>query len=182
MSTGTAATPRSYGLRDFAELYVLSQANWTDPIGGYLQGRSEYNKALRAYRERMLSALEELFDLKLEMGKMVDIPRGTVLFMHFRKTVHSCLALRTPGSGYQETGLLIRSLEAAGESGQRILAKSTRIEQLTKSSQEAHLDILEDLLLILLGQRGHQTFTHADLRSCGVDDAEPASADYPSDD
>ncbi|MRH89962.1 hypothetical protein GFY24_21395 [Nocardia sp. SYP-A9097] len=177
MSSETAA-PRSYSLRDLAETYVLAQANWSDPIGGYVQENTSYNAALRKYRERLLEALEGLYGLTLEMGQMVEIPRGTVLFMHFKRTVSSCLALRTPGSGYLEAGLLLRSLEAAGDPGRRVLETSTRIDKFMDQSREAHLDILEDLLRILVGGNAALTFTAEDLRSLGVDDTPPVAADF----
>ncbi|WP_405135951.1 hypothetical protein [Nocardia sp. NBC_01388] len=176
MSSATAATPRTYRLRDFAETYVLAQANWSDPIGGYHQDNSAYNAALRIHRERLLGALEELFGLELNMKNMVEIPRGTVLFMHFKSTVLSCLALRTPG--HPEAGLLLRSLEAAGDPGKRVVLASTRIDKLLTLSKEAHLDLLEDLLRILLGPRADDTFTASDLRSCGMVDTPPTLAEY----
>ncbi|MGV9411446.1 hypothetical protein ACWDOP_16145 [Nocardia sp. NPDC003693] len=168
-----------YGLREFAEAYVLARADWSDSIGGYQQDSTAYNKALRAHRERLLETLEELYELKLEMKEMVEIPRGTVLFMHFRATVNSALALRTPGN--LEAGLLLRSLEAAGEPGLRIKATSKRLDQLLDSSREAHLDMLEDLLRILLGNRAHLTFTADEVAAAGGGGAAPDPTDYPHD-
>ncbi|MFB8004472.1 hypothetical protein [Nocardia sp. NPDC056000] len=178
MSSETVAAPRTYHLRDLAEIYVLAQANWSDPIGGYIQENTAYNAALRKYRERLLSGLEDLYSLTLEMGQMVEIPRGTVLFMHFKRTVNSLLAQRTPTSGQQEAGLLLRSLEAAGDQGRQVLATSARIDKLMHSSREAHLDMLEALLGILAGSRASLTFTSADLQTRGIDDMPPAVEDF----
>lgn len=172
------AAPRSYSLRDLAETYVLAQANWTDPIGGYDKENTAYNAALRKYRERLLAALEDLYGQRLEMKEMVEIPRGTVLFMHFKRTVSSCLALRTPGSAFLEPGLLQRSLEAAGEPGRRVVDTSARIDKLMNLSREAHLDILEDLLRILVGGNADLVFTADELGSMGVEAAPPSIEEY----
>lgn len=88
---------------------------------------------------------------------------------------------RTPGSDYLEASLLVRKLAEAGDAGARVNATLERIEHLSRTWRDAHLDVLEDLLGVLLGKRADFVFTSADLKAAGVDDTRPNLADYPVD-
>lgn len=171
----------TYGRRAFAEAYLLARASDDDPVGEYQQERSAYNNALREHRLRMLAGLETLFGLRLDMAAVASAPGGPALFMLFNSTVRACLASRTPGGSFLEAGLLYRTLAEAGEAGTRVLATLDRITQLSDAWREAHLDVLDELLGILLGEWGGLVFTSADLLAAGVEDTPPVSTDYPWD-
>jgi hypothetical protein len=70
-------------------------------------------------------------------------------------------------------------VEQAGQDGQRVMTASSRIETLTDESRHAHLEILDALAAVILGERAELTFSGADLRAIGVDDTAPSPADYP---
>ena len=89
------------------------------------------------------------------------------------------LALRTPWSDFLEAGLLVKKVEQAGQDGQRVMTASSRIETLVRELRQEHLDILDALTAIMLGDRAELTFSGADLRAIGVDDTAPSPADYP---
>jgi hypothetical protein len=91
----------------------------------------------------------------------------------------SFLALRTPWSGFLEGGLLIRTIDEAEPDGQRVMAASQRIDTLTAESRETHLEMLDAPVTVMLGDRAELTFSPAELRAIGVDDAKPSPADYP---
>jgi hypothetical protein len=161
-------------------VYLLAQASPGDAMCGYYQEKSAYNAALRAHRQRVLAGLQTLFGLTLDMASFRSTPGGA-LFMLFNSTVRSCLALRTPWSFYHETGLIDRKLDEAGDAGARVTEASDRITRLTDESRQAHLDILDQLLSVFLGERADLVFTSADLLAAGVDDTPPSSLDYPWD-
>ncbi|WP_405496755.1 hypothetical protein [Nocardia sp. NBC_00511] len=179
MNTNDVAA-RSYGLRAVAETYLLAQASEDDFFGGYFYGRSALNAALRVHRQQLSAGLQQLFGISLAEPTTVPILHRLVL-MHIDKTVRSCLALRTPWSGYLEAGLLIRTFREAGDAGQRVLESSELIAGLAKQSYEAHLDGLEALFELLAGEHTDRLFTRADLLAIGVDDTPPSILDYPWD-
>lgn len=169
---------QGYGRRALIEAYLSARGD--DTFGGYEAESPAYNAALRAHHERMLDGLERLFGIRLTAEGVGDF-RKRVLFILFRTTADSLLALRTPWSGFLEAGLLLQRLEAAGEPGARVLASSDRIWSRTTESREDHLLILDELLGVLLGDRAELTFGVADLRDAGVDPVPPASDDHPDD-
>lgn len=171
----------NYDRRAFAETYLLAQASDDDVNCGYVRGVPAYNAALREQRKRVLAGLEQLFGLTLDMASFRSRAGDASLFMLFRSTVLACLSPTTPGSGFLVASLLHRKLAEAGDAGARVNATLERIRQLSKTWQDAHLDVLEDLLEILLGERAGLVFTSADLKAAGVDDTRPSPADYPVD-
>jgi hypothetical protein len=164
---------RSYGRRDLIDAYLATRDG--EGYGGYHRESSAYNAALRAHHEAMLSGLQSLFGLELSWDGVQDKP----LFMLFRSTAASLLALTTPWSGFLEAGLLLKRLEATGQSGARVMAASDRIWSRNAESREDHLLILEELLGVFLGDRADRTFGAADLRSAGVDPTPPSAVDFP---
>ena len=163
-----------YNRRDLVRVYLGAQDRG---FGGYYPESSTFNAALKAHYTVMLDGLQQLFGLHL-------YPRGAALnsralLMLFSATANSFLALHTPWSGFLEGGLLIRKIEEAGEPGQRVIAASDRIDALTVESRETHLEMLDALVTAMLGDRAELTFSPADLRGIGVDDAKPSPVDYP---
>ena len=176
MITDDAPGATIYDRRAFALAYVEAQADYRR---GYYSENSGYNAALRTHRRQILTGLQELFGLTLARSAIPDDHQA--LFMLFDSTVTSYLTLATPWSRYLEAGLVVRRLDEAGRPGLAIREASDRVGNLTERSREAHLDILEALLEVFLGERAPRVFSSADLRSIGVDDTPPNSDDYPWD-
>ncbi|WP_253774489.1 hypothetical protein [Goodfellowiella coeruleoviolacea] len=130
-----------------------------------------YEAVLREHHQRLLDGLQRLFGFSLDReGWPAD---AAALAMLFRGTVDSCLALRTPGSGFLEGGLIIGKLENAGQRGEHVLTALHRIHDLTEQSRQAHLDILATLVDLAFGAPAQRVVTSADLRAIGVDDTPP---------
>jgi hypothetical protein len=163
-----------YGRRHLVEAYLGAQAR---SFGGYLPESSAYNAALKTYHTGMLDGLERLFGLRLDQQQMDDVDKR-VYFMLFSSTAASLLALRTPWSDFAEAGLLVKKVEQAGQDGQRVMAASGRIGTLVEQARQEHLAILDALAAIMLGDGAELTFSSADLRKAGVDDAAPSPSDF----
>ena len=164
-----------YGRRHLVEAYLGAQARG---FGGYYPESSAFNAALKVHYVGMLDGLGRLFGLRLDRQQM-DTFDNRAYFMLFSSTAVSLLALRTPWSNFLEAGLLVKKVEQAGQDGQRVMTASSRIETLVGESRQEHLEILDALAAIMLGDRAELTFSRADLRAIGVDDAVPSPADYP---
>lgn len=163
-----------YDRGDLVHAYLSAQG---EGFGGYYPESSTFNAALKAHHEAMLGGLEQLFGLRLSMDGVGSFDNRT-LFMLFASTARSLLALRTPWSGFLESGLLVRRIEGAGANGQRVIAASERINQLMAESRQVHLDMLDAIVAELLGDRADATFTPDDLRAIGVDGTRPNPNDY----
>lgn len=135
-----------------------------------------YNAALREHQLKVLGGLQELFGVVLDFGALPH--DRAALFMLFRATAASMLAITSPGRGTGEAGLIYRQLADAGVDEQ-VQAGLARIIEANEQSAAAHLDVMDTLIGVLLGDRADATFTSADLAAIGVDDtAGPNSADY----
>jgi hypothetical protein len=164
-----------YDRRDLVRVYLAAQQRG---FGGYDPESSAYNAALKAHYAAMLDGLQQLFGLRLHEDG-VDTLTHRVLFRLFTSTADSFFALRTPWPGFLDAGLLIRKVEEAGAEGERVMAASQRIDALTAESRETHLEILDALVAVMLGDRADRTFITADLRAIGVDDEKPNTMDDP---
>jgi hypothetical protein len=146
---------------------------------GYQIECDEYNDALREYYRGLLTALERLFAVEFDRRRAESF-NAKVFLMPFHGTVNSLLAARTPWSGFIEGGLIIKRLEESGAPGARFLATSDRIERLHTESRAAHLEALDAIVEILLGDRADSVFESADVLAAGFDDsARPDAADFP---
>ncbi|WP_155371607.1 hypothetical protein [Catellatospora vulcania] len=163
-----------YDRGDLVHAYLGAQARG---FGGYYAESSTFNAALKAHHEAMLDGLEQLFGLRLSADGVGSFD-NRVLFMLFASTARSLLALGTPWSGFLESTLLAKKIEAAGANGQRVTEAGRRIEQLTTESRQVHLEMLDALVAEMLGDRADATFSPADLRAIGVDDTRPNPNDY----
>ncbi|GAA2485844.1 hypothetical protein [Winogradskya humida] len=121
-----------YSRRDLVQAYLGAQ-NWG--YGGYYTESPTFNAALEEYYVQLLDGLQKLFGLQFDM---VGSP-NPALMMLFRSTAESLLALRTPWSGFLESGLLVRKLEEAGEHGVRVTEAGEKIDALIAEAREAHL-------------------------------------------
>ncbi len=77
-----------------------------------------------------------------------------------------------------EAGLIDQKLEDAGPAGERVLAASSRIFDLAEDARRTHLEMLDALVQILLGERADLTFASADLAALGINDRPPNSDDF----
>ncbi|GLW28196.1 hypothetical protein Areg01_11360 [Actinoplanes regularis] len=59
-----------------------------------------------------------------------------------------------------------------------MMAAAERIEARVREDREDHLEMLDTLLGLILGDRADRTFTAADLRALGVDPEPPSTDDY----
>ncbi|MGW5355391.1 hypothetical protein ACWERV_33345 [Streptomyces sp. NPDC004031] len=149
-------------------------------FGDYHRGGEAYNEALAAYCAELEAALERRFGATLVGSRATDFD-ARVLLMLFGSTARSYLAIRTPWSGYQEAGLLVKKLEEAGPAGARVRAASDRIEEAAKVSRAAHREMLDTLAGHVLGDRADTVVTSAELLADGFDDARrPDPADFPA--
>ncbi|SCL58702.1 hypothetical protein GA0070606_2983 [Micromonospora citrea] len=164
-----------YDRRDLVHAYLAAQGG---RFGGYRPESSAYNAALKAHHTAMLDGLQQLFGLRLHADGGGSFTHR-VLFRLFSATADSFLALRTPWSNFLEAGLLVRMVEEAGAEGERVMAASQRVDALTAESRETHLEMLDALVAVLLGDRAVLTFSPADLRAIGVDDTMPSPSDHP---
>lgn len=164
-----------YDRRDLVRIYLGAQHQG---FGGYYPESSTFNAALKAYYTAMLDGLQELFDLRLRAPSTGGF-NERVLLMLFFATARSFLAVTTPWAGFLEAGLLIRTIDEAGANGQRVMAASSRIDELAAESRQTHLEMLDAIITVMLGDRAELTFSSGDLRAIGVDDSEPNPTDYP---
>lgn len=167
-----------YDRAKLIEVYLAAEAG--DGVRfGYQIEHDEYNAALREYYRGLLAALEKLFAVELDSQRAQSFD-AKVFLKAFGNTVRSLLAARTPWSGFLEAGLLIKRLEGSGAPGRRFLEASDLIEGLQKKSRAAHLEALDAIVEILLGETADSDFDSAELLAAGFDDsAYPNAADYP---
>ena len=171
--------PMPYDRSALIQTHLYTHADVNSRAGGYEYGRDEYNGALREYYQGLLATLEKLFDVVLDAPRAVE-STAKVLLMLFASTARSYLAAQTPWSGYLEAGLLINRLRVAGEPGRRVLEAGEQIGRLFDESGKQHLDMLDGIVEILLGDRADLEFDSADLLAAGFDvTAHPDSDAYP---
>ncbi|WP_086823789.1 hypothetical protein [Allokutzneria sp. NRRL B-24872] len=105
-----------------------------------------------------------------------DMPSGMgALFMLFRSTAVSCSEVR--GSGFLEAGLLHEQLEEAGVH-ERVTADLERVSACGTQLRAAYLDVLESLLVAMLGDRADRVVSEAELHAIGVSTTRPDPFDY----
>ncbi|AGZ45350.1 hypothetical protein [Actinoplanes friuliensis] len=160
---------RTYDRRDLIEVYLGSLEQG---YGDYYSGATSYNAALKVYYVDLRDALERRFNSRL------GVDGDTALRMLFHSTVASLLAIRTPWSGFVDAGLLNKRLEDAGENGERVNAASGRIAELTAQTREAHLEMLDALVVSFTGVRADLTVSEDDLRAEGVECTPPDTSGY----
>jgi hypothetical protein len=169
-----------YDRADFIQVYLAAHANVDGRFGDYEAECDDYNDVLRRYYRGLLAALERLFVVDLDVQRAEGFD-AKVFLMMFRSTVDSCLAVRTPWSGYAETTLLVRRIEESGEPGLRVIEACRAIERLHAQSVAAHLTALDAIAEILLGSLADAVYDSDDVLAVGFDDAaRPDRADFPS--
>ena len=163
-----------YDRRAFAVAYIEAQKNYT---GGLSELSMPYNEALREHRRQLLGGLERLFGVTLSGRRPTGEGNGMVCWL-LDMVARSHINVRTPTSDMLEGGLLIKKLEETGRS-EPVFAGLDHIADLADQSRQAHLDLLDLLLDILLDDRRDAVFTADDLRALGVDPTPPQEADFP---
>lgn len=113
----------TYGRRELAQAYLAAQGD--ERFGGYRVESSAYNQALEAHHRARLAGLEQLFGIQLTHEGMPSLD-ARAMFMLFRSTAQSFLAITTPGSRFLEAGLLHRALDRAGRTGRTSPTSATR--------------------------------------------------------
>ena len=162
----------TYDRRGFASAYADVQ---NDRIPGVDGERVGYAPALGEYRTALLKGLERLFGLRLESE---TVPRAMLpVFTAFRSTVRSYGAITGPMDGYLEAGLIHIRLREAGVH-ESFLAGVRRIDECNTASADAHLDILEALLGVLLGDSADRVVSAEELHAIGVGTTPPSPYDY----
>jgi hypothetical protein len=150
----------------------------------YIETQREHHPNLdfKQYYAGLLASLEQFFDVALSSPPSKpppgSPPAGLALWMLFRATVRSYLRLTTPFSGFLEAGLIIRMIEQLGPQGETIFRLDNNIVELTKKSEETHLQLLYELFTAIYGKRD-LVVTSQDLKAKGFDDSkEPRIQDY----
>jgi hypothetical protein len=165
-----------YSRRDLVRAYLGAQQRG---FGGYYAESPTFNDALAAHYLSLLDGLQRLFGLSLERDS-IGAGGNPALLMLFGAIADSLLSLRTPWSRFLEAGLIHRKVEEAGQDGARISVASERINVAVAEAHEAHLEMLNALVAVLLGDRADRTFSEADIHAAGTDiSVEPSPTDYP---
>jgi len=125
-----------------------------DLLTAYLEAqRPQIHPVMADHVARTLESFEAALQVKVPRD-VADVPsRMGPLFMLFRGTVESLLALRTPLSGFLEAGLIITRLEEAEESGRIVMDELRVVDEQVHVLRELQLDVLEQLLQIFLGRK-----------------------------
>ncbi|WP_430781713.1 hypothetical protein [Actinoplanes sp. G11-F43] len=150
--------------RDLVRAYLGAQQRG---FGGYYPESPTFNAALHAHYVSLLAGLQQLFEVRLDGGAGANAK--PVLFMLFRSTADSLLALRTPYSSFLESSLIDRKLRDEGERGARVDRAFNRIRVAVAEAREGHLEMLDALMAAMLGDRADLTVTDEDVRAAGVD-------------
>lgn len=123
-----------------------------DLLTAYLDTqRPQVHPVMTDHVRRTLESFEAALQVKVPRD-IADVPaRMGPLFMLFRGTVESLLALRTPLSGFLEAGLIITRLEEAEEPGRILMDELRLVDEQVNGLRQLQLDVLEQLLQIFLG-------------------------------
>lgn len=163
---------QAFGRRELALAYANAQ---NTRVSGVDAERAGYDSALREYRNSLLAGLERLFGLRLDFAAMSG--GMSPVFMAFRSTVHSYLAITGPMDGHLEAGLLHNRLEEAGVH-ESFLSGIGRIAEINAESRAAHLDLLDVMLGVLLGAGAERVVSVEELHAIGVGTTPPDPSDY----
>lgn len=170
-----------YGRRELVEAYLGSRG-WVPSDTGYYEDEEPYNDALKAYERSRLAVLERLFGLELPVlppSKPDDDITRLLLLRLLVHTASSCLSATTPTAYYLDATLLIRRLQAQGAHGARALAARDRIDKLHRQYRAEHVEMLDAIVAVLLGDRADSSFTSEDLLAAGFDDRQrPSLSDF----
>ncbi|GAA4009498.1 hypothetical protein GCM10022247_34550 [Allokutzneria multivorans] len=160
----------SYDRRAFALAYVEVLR---PPLGALDSELDGYVPALSKYLKQLLDGLERLFELRLDRDGMPQ--RMGALFMLFHSTAVN--HTEVPGWGFLEAGLLHTQLEEAGVH-ERVMADLERVSACNAQLRAAYLDVLESLLVAMLGERADRVVSEAELDAIGVSTIRPDPCDY----
>lgn len=162
----------TYDRRGFAAAYADAQNTHVPGADGEREG---YPEALHEYRIALLSGLERLFGLRLDYESVPEGMRPVLDVLD--STVRSYLAISGPMDNYLEAGLTFIRLQQAGVLEQ-FVAQLHRIDECNTESRTAHLDSLETLIGVLLGDNANRVVSEDELRAIGVETVPPNPDDY----
>lgn len=141
-------------LRDLLTAYLDSQ-------------RPQIHPVMTDHVEKTLESFEAALQVKVPR-KIDDVPsRMRPLFMLFRGTVDSLLALRAPLSNALETSLIFIRLEELAGPDHTFVDQLRVIDEQVDALSRAQLDILEQLLQIFLGG-ARPSVTMDEVRATGL--------------
>lgn len=163
---------RTYDRRAFALAHAEAKITY---VGGADGERVGYGPALTEYRTALLAGLERLFGLRVDIDSVPGLTKALVML--FNSTVHSYLAITSPGGGSLESGLLHTVMDRAGVSDQ-VSRDLAVIHESNTRSREAHLNILTTLLGAMLGDNADRVVHDDELRAIGVNTTAPDPHDY----
>jgi hypothetical protein len=155
------------------------QYDRTALIRAYLQANQpQYlHEDFKTYSTGLLTALQQAFGIVLSYDGVQNSGAGA-LWMLFRATAQSYLSIQSPRSHFIDDTLITVTLERLGEQGKQITALETTIQQAISTSATAHLDLLDELFVLLWGATD-RLVTSDDLQQGGFDDTqEPKFSDY----
>jgi len=142
--------------------------------------RTDLPEAYTTYHARLLSALEVAFDVILSEPLIWtdEAPReAQALWTVFASAVASYNSIQRPWEAILESGAMLHRLRQWGEASDPVFATVSHIAGLSRQNQEAHMDLLRYLFLLMYGEI-EETVTSADLLEIGFDDsAEPQLQD-----
>ncbi len=142
----------------------------------YIQTRrgDHIHSDFKDYYAKLLELLGPLFEVDFSAAS----PSRGPLWMLFYSAVNSYLSLRTPWSNFLEAGLIVQKIKQLGPQGEQIFQLSEQIEDATRRSREAHLQLLDELFISIYGSRD-LVVTSQDLKARGFDDTKkPQIEDY----
>lgn len=155
---------REYTSRDLIEAHIDAQRKWV---------HDDFNQFYAA----KAGALEAALGVRLDAEGVAD-KRRRPLWMLWRETVSSYLAIRTTRSGFLEDSLINVRLEELGKAGRSIEAIERQIGELADQSRALHLKLLGDLFAALFAP-AKPSATQGELLALGFDEAkEPDISDY----
>ncbi|GAA2689017.1 MULTISPECIES: hypothetical protein [Actinosynnema] len=163
-----------YDRRALVEAYIAVQPETRqEPYGS----NTAFATAMLAHRKRVLDGLQRLFGVVLEREATPQNQRA--LFFMFNRVIASYLKVSAPGDGMVDATAIYQQLEQNGLERTALISGLTRIRECNEQVREHHLEVLDVLVGVFLGDRADATFTSADLAALGVDDsAGPKTADY----
>lgn len=148
-------------------------------ISAYIESRKEHylHSDFEEFAKARFQALEQAFGVTISWDKLQpDVPR--TLFMLFKMTVDSLLALRVPRSNMLDDSLLNKQLEAMGDRAAKINQLEGLIVGRYYANQKTHRELI-DLLFEMLWGKLERVVTSEELLAFGFDDsAEPNISDY----
>lgn len=148
-------------------------------IDAYIEAQKKHflHSDFEDFAQARLQALEQAFGITFSWDDIQpNVPRS--LFVLFKTTVDSLLALRVPRSNMLDDSLLNKQLEAMGDRASKINQLEGLIVERYYANLETHRELINELFEMLWGKR-ERVVTSEELLAFGFDEnAEPNIGDY----